>query len=317
MNLRRASRLAVLASLGALRCDAASAATPEPALRLDHRTRCPSAVALRRRLDEGFRLRSRGTELWTLRVERRAAQLVLALRGPSGEGALERTLPGADCAALSDAVAIILEAHFLQLALPPRLDPRRPPRAPPSPPPVRPPPATPPVRRRYVGVALGGGLLVGIEPGSLAPAGALGVTLQPWALPLGLRVAVILAHPSEQTAQRDRLDLRPLLVRGELTARLGGGRLFFEPALGAGVGLFQVSAKDLPGQPMRWRAQALLGGTVGGGVRLGAAFALRLDLGLFVFPVGDRYLVTPEGEVGRSPRLLFLGSLGLEVGRKW
>ena len=61
------------------------------------------------------------------------------------------------------------------------------------------------------------------------------------------------------------------------------------------------------------RLLPLESGSVAGGVRVGGAWSLRVELGDSLFPISDRYSTHAMGEVGRSSRASVAVGLGLQL----
>lgn len=305
---------------------APAARAGEPGIRLQQRGHCPRPALLRRELGARFALSARASAAtWSLRVERSAAgPLRLELRAPDGTLSLTRELRSEDCDALAPAVAIIAEVHFVQLSLPPARDPRRaarpaasrPARPPTPPPPPARRPAAPP-RERQLSLALGGALDLAVSPLLARAAGQLDVAFRAWRAPVALRLAVLVDQPATQRGALDRVDLRQILTRLDAALRVDGARLWAQGALGVGVALSHARALDLPGEPTALRAGPLVAACVGGGVRMGAGLSLRAEITAHLYPIADRYTVSPFGEIGRSPRASLLFGLALQLDTVW
>ena len=250
---------------------------------------------------------------WRLRVvDLTPGGARLQLSNERGEQLLERRLEGRDCAALAEAVAVIVQAHFIELAARDAF------------------PARPAASNRVqvaraarrpaasnVGLLFGlaGGATIG---GTAAPAAFtgqidLGLRL-PW-LALVTRVAATLDTTTAQSESPNRVERRDVRLRLELGRRWtpSGGRWWLQPAVGGGVSLAAVRAVDVVGQPGQLRPLALLSFGISGGWRLWSRTGARLEAQLSYLPWADSYRITPVGEVARSPRLAAMLALGIEV----
>ncbi|MEN9579448.1 MAG: hypothetical protein RJA70_2457, partial [Pseudomonadota bacterium] len=108
----------------------------QPLLLAEGSSLCPAPVELQGLIDQwSVRPRVDRRETWIAEVDRPDAGTArLRLRTPQGQTLLERSIGSVDCAALAQAFAIILEAHFLDLGLVEKTEVEQPPPASPPPP---------------------------------------------------------------------------------------------------------------------------------------------------------------------------------------
>jgi hypothetical protein len=328
------------------------AGSAHPFIQLEVPGPCPPRDRLRASLDELLASGSftQNEALWLLRVSRTDENAVVQVRllKPDGDVALQRRLDSTDCAALADAIAIIVAVHLhngqLRVAhksapatsqpvahpqgeqMPPAESWQAPGGGPggQSPPDQFPEPGeysteiTVSGRRKEAGVSmrlfmgLAGGVDVAPEQGTVAAAGNLDLGIQPFSTPLFFRLAGAVGGPTEQSPRGERVQIRAFNVRLDVGAHFGG-RWWFQPAIGAGAGFFDVVALDLPDRPTVLRAHPVLAVVLASGVRLYRAMSLRLELVSLFYPSSDSYLIEPTGEVGESPWVSLCASLGLQA----
>jgi len=342
--LRFAARVVVLAQ--AL---IAIPAHAQVAARIEVRGACPSAAAMRRALASTITLPdARDARSWVVQVAAEptasGSAARLALIAPDGTTSLERHIESADCEALADAFALVVYAHFLDLRVlppdtppppaasrPPEQAPRQPPRAGAARPrrqadrgtalaaPDRAAGAgagtTPPSRAT---VAVAGGAELGVDPVLLAAIGAVAIEVAPGVWPIAVRARGVLSGATDQSeaASGDRIELSRIGVTLELSRRLAlGPAVWIEPRAGGGAIVTRVTALDVEGQPSLTRVHPAVTLATTLAIRLAGPLWLGAELHAAVLPLGDRYVIDPIGEVGRSPLLLAsaLGSIGADL----
>jgi hypothetical protein len=161
-------------------------------------------------------------------------------------------------------------------------------------------------------MGLAGGLEVAPEQGTVAAAGNLDLGIQPFSFPLFFRLASAVGSPTEQSPRGEHVQIRAFNVRLDVGAHFGS-RWWFQPAIGAGAGIFDVVALDLPDRPGMVRVHPVLAVAVATGVHLDRTMSLRLELTSLLYPSSDSYLIEPTGEVGESPWVSICVSLGLQA----
>jgi hypothetical protein len=244
---------------------------------------------------------------WGLLVERDNAALLsrLVLQSTTGRPAFERMIAGADCAAIAGAAAAIVAAHFMELHLIGE--------APPAVAEVVPLPSP-----WYLSATvLGSGLLyIGPTASSWSGEATAGARRGSW----GLFLAAGLAAPTTQEARsQDAVDH---VRRSELSFRLDFSRLFagrtfwIEPGLGASILLSQVTALDLPGRPSVARSDFGPDAILVVGAHLSAALSVAASMTGAYLLRQDRYTISPEGTVARSPSARLTMGLGFRYERK-
>src|SRR5690242_14179102 len=88
----------------------------QPVVRLEVQGTCPRTDELRRAFDGRVPLSDDGAG-WTVAVSRGERSTRLDVRNADGSDAFDREIASEDCAALADAFAVIVEAHFVELHL--------------------------------------------------------------------------------------------------------------------------------------------------------------------------------------------------------
>jgi len=308
-------------------------ASAEPLAALELTGNCPSegelATALAaRRLPEGAR------EFKVVLTEFAGGADVTLVRLP-GEPVLERRVQSGDCRALADAAAVIVEAYFVELAasappsgpIAPGNEPSVPgaataaatqPTAAPSTPPStsptpanatpvattatpRPPEATAstPSGPR-VDVTLAGGAELYPEHGSIAAAGQLAAGL--WltsALELEAHGMLTTTTTSGSAPNRVSRTERRIALRANGWL---GGTPQLAPFGGFGAAFTSVEALDVPAATAEVAWSPVLEGGFLLRQPVGSGLALGGELGCHVLLTQERYLVEPDGEIGKGPR---------------
>jgi hypothetical protein len=291
--------LSLLATLGSV------AVVGPPALT------CPSPGAVERALAG---VRPRDGEKWTLLLRPSTEGLHVTLRDPAGATVLSRGLAQdpARCEDAAEAIAIIVDRHFRELAWAPA------PRSPAPPPgpsaaliaaPARPPPPAIPSPPRVV---------VGAGAAYWTRAGSLALALDASALvhgPIGVGAGVLLPPyrlderlPSGGSARVSGLPLRLRVSAAGSRGRFGGtvgieSLLTFE----------QGETQDIPTPASGARTLFAAGAGVSGSIALGAGLRLAADLAGYRSLLGGPFRVDGvAGPVLEPPRWQALLGLRLE-----
>lgn len=243
---------------------------------------CPDAGRIRAALADVGVTEDAG---WSIETRTEPDALVLRLE-VEGLAETVRRLPAADCEELARVVAFIVERRLRE----------------------RPDPPPPPPEE-----ALERGLLLTLHAiGHRAPGAALEVALAlagpRWRLDVGV---------SARTPWRARRQGETLrLGAGSVLARVALGRAvgprWWGGAVGAGLGLVYVRARDVPGARARWRTlpELRVGPVVEGGE---GTLRWRLGLELRVPLWSERYRVEPAGAIERTPHV----GLRVAFGLRW
>lgn len=255
-------------------------------------------------------------EAWTLRV-----------RTGDGDEDRERVVPGADCAELADAAAVIV-ALAVDTALHERPPPPAPLPASAAPVPTRPPApgeadqAAAPAERPGPAVVASAGVFGAFDAVALpAPAPGLGVEIG-----VGLGRLGIAAHGTWLPSQRATIE--GSRAGGDVSLLLGGATLRYrvlraplelDAALAFEVGSLHAEAVEAPEVPdvsegrVLWLAP-------GAGLRAGYPISPHwvVQLGaMALFPLSrERFVVLGLGEVHRPPVATVRGTIGIEA-RVW
>jgi hypothetical protein len=163
-------------------------------------------------------------------------------------------------------------------------------------------------RRRGPTVALGagGGIAISGASADRTGFGQLDVAWFPRRSPWLIRgVAGIDAPIAITPSNTDRLEVWRAQVRIEAGRRFAAGAGWIQPATGIGVAVLRVDPVDLAGASPRWRAQPVATAGVAAGIPLARRLALRIEATASLFLVTHRYVVEPDGPIGRSPRAAF------------
>lgn len=276
-------------------------------VRIDVQGSCPRSEELRRALDGRVAVADDGAG-WTVAVHRTGGSSRLDLRRADGSDALDREIASEDCAALADAFAVIVEAHFVELNLLPAK------REPPPEPAVEIVRPAPPPESIGLSLALAGAVAVDAAPTDAAVAAEIDSML---ALPRlrGVRLRLAL-HATSVTTQQSPTDH---IERWTTGLRVGGGwrferhGWFLQPGVALALLFAHVTALDLAGQPSIVRLHPGADFSLVAGVPIGGRFSLRAEIATTLFPSADRYLIDPVGEVGSSPRVTSMVGLGLQA----
>lgn len=276
----------------------------------------------------------------------------LQLTRSSGERVIERHFSSDDCRALADAMAVVIEAYFVEVGeLPKPL--HAPAEAPPpavtitdaaaptssasaagapisttqtrNAPEAWVLPTTVLVQRQWFRVvpkplpALFPRAFMGIGPSLSLPQGSA-------ALALEVGGGVDLPKPGIFSEVAATTNL-PVVVgpspnrvwrwMSQALLRVGvplGTELGYRPWIGVGVAVTRLRAEDLPAPPTRTTLRPLVGAGVEVTWPLGGFVHGRAELGCAVYPYGDIYRVDSTDEIGRGPRAVCTTALGLGLG---
>lgn len=308
-------------------------AAARPRVQLRVAGECPTAEMLRRPLARWVQLEDRHDPEWIISVSTRSGVARLTLADRRGQVSLVREIASPDCRAVAEAFAVIVQAQFVELRVLP--DPGASQPSPPAPmlaveprrsvasaPRSSSPPATvtstmasaePPGGSAVFSLAAAGGVGVGFSPGAVQALGQIDASWRPWGGRFVLRGALSAESPTTQQTNVDRVRLTRLSAGAAAGLRTRPEPVWIQVLAGAGLGATIVEPLDLPGDSSRMRAHpaASLAGAVG--LTLGSGVSLRAELASAVFLLTDRYSITPEGEVARSPR----GTAFFTVGVEW
>jgi hypothetical protein len=300
-----------------------SKAHAQPRVHFDVAGSCPSQAELVRAFGAQVLVAAPAErEAWRVQVQEgagEAAGATVVLRTPAGELASTRTIRSDDCAALAQAFAFIVLAHFVELRLieaqpapsmttePARAADTRPAASATA-------PADPaPVTALTLDVALGAGIGLGIAPAGAAPAAELALGLG--ASPSGWRaqLAAQLSAPVQQSSGSDRVEHWASGMRLELGGRIRLGRPWWlAGGVGGGIAFVRVTALDLAQEPATLRLWPAATMTVALGLQLLPAWSLRWATAAQLHFRSDRYRIEPEGVVAESPRAAIASTLGLQ-----
>jgi hypothetical protein len=259
-------------------------------------------------------LLDRGGE-WTIAIEETGGGARMTVRDRDRKVALDRRVVSADCRAMAGAFAVVLHGFFRQLAgdvpagpggpAPPARDHEARDQAPRE-------LAAEPAGPREAGIDLG--MAAGATLSDETGASASGSLDGGWRLAprLTARTRLSGAAPVVQERDGERVELQGAALAVGVGYRLDGGRLWFRPALLAGVSAWRVDPIDLEDAPTRVRFHPIATVVTAAGLRLGDAVSLRAEVSEILFLRTDRYLVVPDGEVARSPRTALSVGVGLE-----
>jgi len=293
---------------------APSLAVARPQISVEVLGECPSAAMVEEQLGLYLTVTTaprRGA--WRLKVASDSGRATFALSSPEGTPSFNRSIESDDCRTVAKAIALVIQAHFIELRLlPPEpatlpVEPRPPPPTPPRSP--APPPST-------LSVALSGGVELSPQPLLAAAAFQLEVALRPRSVFLVPRLVLAVSHATEQTTELDRVRRIPVLLRLDAATRFERGRWWLAPTLGVGAVISQVTALDLPGEPQGVRAHPILGLALVVGLRLAPAWSLRGELCLNGHLTRDNYIIEPAGVVAKSPWGSLLATIGLQFDAK-
>lgn len=269
--------------------------------------------------------------------------VVLRLGHPNGEWVAERRFASQDCPAMAAAVAVVVEAYFVELDAARARGPSPPsstaPNADVSPqksdisrPVAYSNPAPNPVRGATAwntgassrGApaslwALTGNGFAGVGPALALPGGQMtpqltlgaGLDLSPFPATTQLALSNGLASTSGSEPQRIRRQGTEALLRIGIHST---GYIHFRPWLGAGLGVARVRALDIPEASEEVSTTGLLGLGFQTVWPLGKWWSAILDVGCLVLLTRDTYRVEPDGVVGRGPRGICSASLGVGLG---
>ena len=298
-----------------------SGAHAQPRVDFDVDGSCPSQAELVGAFGAQVLLAARAErEAWRVQVQDGgAAGATLVLRTPAGELASTRTIRSEDCAALAQAFAFIVLAHFVELRLieaqaapPVTGEPAGAAEARPAAPAntqAEPTPAS----ALALEVALGAGLGLGLAPAGAAPAAELALGVGPprggWRAQLAAQVST----PVRQRSATDRVEHWASGMRLELGGRIQLGRPWWLAAgAGGGVTLARVTGLDLAQEPATLRLWPAVTISVALGFELRPAWSLRWATAGQLYFRSDRYRIEPEGVVAESPRAAIASTLGLQ-----
>ena len=117
---------------------------------------------------------------------------------------------------------------------------------------------------------------------------------------------------SEPTEHRRR----QVLGRLDLGMRLVRDGYWLQPGASLGAAVSRIAAivpVDMNlGEQATTRVHPVLGALTSAGARLGERIWFRADVDLSFYPIADRYLVEPLGEIARSPRVSAFLLAGIE-----
>jgi hypothetical protein len=310
----------------------------EPLAALELTGNCPSESELATAL-AARRLPALAREFKVVLAEFSGGVDVTLVRLPN-ERLLERRVQSADCRALADAAAVIVEAYFVELAgrsTPPAASNAagNEPSAATSPPPAAPPPtlvvpvpppatsgaraaasippgATAPASAGpRIELALSGGAELYPQHGTLAAAGQLGVGL--WLTSaLELEAHGVLTTSTTSGSPPDRVSRTERRVALRADRWLGSA-----PALavlgGFGVALTSVEALDIPERATKVAWSPVLEGGLALRQPVGSGFALGGELGCHVLLTQENYVLEPDEQLGKGPRF----ACALLAGGSW
>jgi hypothetical protein len=311
-----------------------------PAVTLAVAGDCPSDAQVREALAPWFAITADAE--WRISVDDRRGSATLELRDRTGV-VLSRALASTDCAAVADAFAVMIHGHFVELhLLPPADAPVTEPAAPVAVPPAAAPavvamidtsmPASPPPTELDTGarptarvapaplrLAVSGGVALSgdeIEPSGF---GQLDVAWEPrpgWLV----RAAIGADAPNTIGAMPDRVEVFRSIAKVGAGRRVRAGAGWLVPAVDAGVAIWRVEPLDLRDNNTdptgtggaRWRVQPVADASLAYALPLSGRLALRVEVVGTLFVLRHRYVVEPDGEIGRSPRAALAVGAGLE-----
>ncbi len=238
----------------------------------------------------------------------------LHLLGAQGQTFIERHFVSSDCQALAEAVAVVVEAYFVEVRgpnstvltqpLPPLLATQgtQSERA----------ASVPTVPMRGSGF-FGLGPALALPQGSLTPQVELGGGLDLPTLPLSLELEFATGWPSISGAEPNRV--RRWTTQGLF--RFGVpfvGRLRYRPWAGLGLSTSELRALDVDAAPTKRTSAALVGGGFELAWPIGNGWLGRFDFGCLALTTRDTYRVEPDGEIGHGPRVVCSWMLGVGLG---
>lgn len=311
----RAARSRFLLAVAALLWPATAPADTPIAVRLQVSGACPSVKQLRTRLAPVVKIERRHGSGWTLKVDSRGSgPVLLRLLAPDGRPSLERMVPSRDCAAVAEALAIILDAHFLRLravdhkkrdraaATQPVKQPPPPAEASPATIPAsQPAPPQPAGGRMVISAALSAGARVTWEPSEVSAFFRLQLLGRWSALPLVVGLGAGLATPMEVGDAAERVRLQQGTSRLELGLYLPWRRWWMVPAAGVGLVWTLATSLDLEGQPSETAVGPLVSAALAAGYRITGRVSLWAGVTAEFYPTVYRFNVHPAGEAARSP----------------
>ncbi len=339
-----------------------------PAVSVRANGSCPTDRELKAALVE------RGLEVgganYTVDVQSETTGATLRLQHGAQGQVLERHFASQDCRALAEAIAVVVEAYFIEVRAPdiestngsagnnssqagtalapnpsmqndlgPNSTPP-PPRAPPSQldtmarrqPPTAPPsqldttarherlpapgaPGSAPKLRQplsfegFVGV----GPALTLPNAEFTPEVEVGAGTDVHSVPISTELALATTWPTISGSGLDRV--RRWGNQGVL--RVGVplvGALRYQPWLGLGLAVARLHALDVPAAPTKTTMTSMVEAGLEIAWPLGAAWHGRFDVGCSVLMLRDTYLVDPDGEIGRGPRVVCATLIGIGIG---
>jgi hypothetical protein len=322
------------------------AMTPQLALAAPHVSlqasgSCPSTGELSRALlERGMVLDTEGPYVVVAETTDTGANL--SLGSMSGEAILVRSFQSQDCGAMAAAMAVVVEAYFVEvvrqeavrsraafdaasvpaeapaavLASPPPSA-KKPALTPHQPKPLVAEPEASPKVQRDEGRKVDGRAFVGFGataalPGVfVAPMVELGVGVEPRRLGVSFELTLASQLPRTQGREPDRVRVWSSYALSRVGFPLGT-RPRFRPWGAVGLLMSQARASDVPDSSSQTSWSGLVGGGLETGFTISQGWRGRLELGWVVLLTRDHYRIEPEGEVDAGPRSFLTATLGLE-----
>ena len=298
-----------------------------PSLRVVANGDCPTRAQMQSSLSaRGFGFNENGV---VVIAEPDTQGLTVRLMQADGTLALERHFASQDCQALAQAVAVVLEAHFLEVNQPPDAVAREthsaagfvgfapaPTRVPLPPPPG--PSSSGDRRRTHDSIVASGSVAFGAaftipEPG-LSPLGEIAGGVD-WARTGFSTQLVLFGSPpstSGQAPDRVRRWNGWGMARMSFHGVLDG---VVRPWVGLGLEFAQMRALDVAGA----HAQSSLSAALGGGLTVvwpwSKVWAGQVDVNCLLLATRDAYVVEPDGQIGLGPRAVCSTLIGIGWGR--
>lgn len=315
----------------------ASAAQEPPRVSIEVVGSCPERPDVVRRLEASVRVVEDASDAWRVRIRSSRRATTMTLIDPQGQSDLERRFASADCAAMADGIALIVQTRFVELALlPPEAiqvladttpgNPENPPVSPEANEdvPVRVPPASIPdapnpptsvddnAADAYFTLNALLGPQASVDPGELVGQVQIGLGLASRALPWSGRLSLFALLPSSHTSGAEEVNVIPFGARLEGHLRIINGD--FELSMGAagGVAFHHVTALSLDDQPSVLQVAPVMSIIPRIGLRISPAWRVVVQLDGTLLPLADDYVVRPTGIVGQSARFWAAFLAGLE-----
>lgn len=266
---------------------------------------------------------------------------------------LERHFESADCRAVAEAMAVVVEAYFIDAAqlgyraqppqdapptspapvpapdgatnAPREIPAQAPSAAPPQPQETILPPSAPPSRQTpklahtrpdlFARGFAGIGAMQAFPDVSISPLVDLGVGLDFASLPLTTDAAIMTSYPRVTGTNPNRVWR--WASQGSL--RLGVPWLSkprVHPWAAVGLSLVRLRAEDLAAPPTKTTSSALVGAGLSASLPLSGKWFGRIDVGCLVIGTRDQYEVQPTEEIGFGPRVVCTTILEMGIGGK-